>query len=67
MRAVALAWLIRKHGSETEDGELPGMIDMVKTGRGSRLERFAVRLVMGAPDARRLALWSFAAGGPGRL
>ena len=55
VRAAALAWLMRYHGSETEDGELPAMIDMVKTGRGSRLERFAVRLVLGAPDTRWLA------------
>ncbi len=59
MRAAALAWLIRSHGSETEDGELPAMIEMVKTGRGSRLERFAVRLVLGAPNTQWFALYRY--------
>ncbi len=35
-----------------DDGELPAMIEMVKTGRGNRLERFAVRLVLGEHQAR---------------
>lgn len=30
-----------------EDGELPALIEMVKTRRGSRMERAAVRLVLG--------------------
>ncbi|KAK9824999.1 hypothetical protein WJX81_007493 [Elliptochloris bilobata] len=47
VRAAALAWLMRSHGGDMEDGELPAMIEMVKTRRGSRLERFAVRLVLG--------------------
>lgn len=52
MRAVALAWLVRSHGGDMDDGELPAMIEMVKKGRGNRVERFAVKLVLGEHLAR---------------
>jgi len=35
-----------------DDGELPAMIEMVKKGRGNRVERFAVKLVLGEHLAR---------------
>ena len=53
MRAAALAWLCRSHGGDMEDGELPALIEMVKTRRGSRMERAAVRLVLGVRRPRK--------------